>query len=165
MLTRETFNEEIASICSKSERLCDTFRLVEAQIENFPVVYLEYSHQSFTNGDIYNLQCHVVYSDSYQCPVLYLNVNKSNGALLSYMEIYELFKLDLNSGSDMVLTQQDHPYLNRPFFYLHPCKTALWMKESEIEGNNRRKVNVTLKWLSFTFSTLRIPFKLEYGLD
>ncbi len=66
-------------------------------------------------------------------------MSKSNGALLSYQDLYAIFELDQSVSVDMILTQQDHPILNRPFFYLHPCKTHEWMKQTEIEDPNQNK--------------------------
>ena len=141
-LTREEFDADIGAISSKSNRLGDSFRLVEARIETLTVRYLVKREQfSTSDNELLTCEYHVVYSDSFQCPVLYLNVSRSNGSLLSYQDLYAVLKLDLpDSPADMIFTQQDHPVLNIPFFYLHPCKTREWMDETKIvekEGANK----------------------------
>lgn len=75
---------------------------------------------------------HIVYSPSYRVPVLYFRAYHSDGQPLSFNEIEK----DLPSHSTKLLseskwtfiTQEEHPYLNRPWYKLHPCGTSDWMK-------------------------------------
>ncbi|CAH8290760.1 unnamed protein product [Eruca vesicaria subsp. sativa] len=75
---------------------------------------------------------HIVYSASYMVPMLYFRGYSSDGKPLSL----EVIKRDLPSSSVSLLleskwtfiTQEDHPYLNRPWFKLHPCGTEEWIK-------------------------------------
>lgn len=145
MFDRDMFEADLSEIDVKSRRLGDSFRLVEARLaDGFRVVYLTNSRQfvdeSNTLRDILTLEYHVVFSESFECPVLYLNVSRSNGSLLSYNHLYQLFGLDSNTdAADMIFTQQEHPVLQRPFFFLHPCKTNSWMKATEITEESSKK--------------------------
>ncbi|CAH2054630.1 unnamed protein product [Thlaspi arvense] len=75
---------------------------------------------------------HVVYSASYGVPVLYFRGYCSGGQPLTL----DVIKEDLPSCSVSLLleskwtfiTQEEHPYLNRPWFKLHPCGTEEWIK-------------------------------------
>ncbi|KAM6591827.1 ubiquitin-like-conjugating enzyme ATG10 [Cannabis sativa] len=75
---------------------------------------------------------HIVYSASYRVPVLYFRAYCIDGQPLKLEEIEK----DLPSSSSKVLveskwtfiTQEEHPYLNRPWYKLHPCGTSEWMK-------------------------------------
>jgi ubiquitin-like-conjugating enzyme ATG10 len=148
---------------------------------------LNVENESSSSGCILNLITfvyHVIYSESYAVPVLYLNAYKSNGKCLSFDELYEHFELT-NEKSDgfkaeqqMIITQQEHPFLfNKPFYFLHPCKTSKWMHDTVPmptngdgdgdDDNEPRKMtatNYTLKWLSFTFSALNIHLDIKYSL-
>lgn len=139
MFTRESFETDLLEIEAKSLRLGDSsFRLVKTSIESQPIVYLVNCHQMIGKDDyqLLTVEFHVVYSESFACPVLYLNVSRCDGSILSYSHLYQLF-FGLESSSqpaaNLILTQQDHPILNRPFFFLHPCKTNEWMKDTQID--------------------------------
>lgn len=70
---------------------------------------------------------HVIYSPSYQSPVLYFNAWHPNGQLLSLDEVISTvvacFRDEISRNKWSALTQQEHPFLRVPFYYLHPCKT------------------------------------------
>ncbi|WCJ37269.1 Ubiquitin-like-conjugating enzyme ATG10 [Euphorbia peplus] len=75
---------------------------------------------------------HIVYSASYKVPVLYFRGYSNDGCPLLLDEI----ETDLPTCSSKVLleskwtfiTQEEHPWLNRPWYKLHPCGTSEWMK-------------------------------------
>ncbi|XP_031373088.1 ubiquitin-like-conjugating enzyme ATG10 [Punica granatum] len=75
---------------------------------------------------------HIVYSSSYRVPVLYFRVYGSDGQPLSLAE----FERDLPVGSAdeflkskwTFITQEEHPFLNRPWYKLHPCGTSEWLR-------------------------------------
>lgn len=169
LFSRVTFNDNVAKIYAKSMKIGDNFQLLRFSESDEEIVYLEKKDQRmFTKSDgcdIYTCVYNVIFSDSFTCPVLYLNVHKSNGRLLTYEEIYEFFHLHNDKSDNLVLTQQDHPYTNKPFYYLHPCKTNDLMIATRMSSSSERAINLTLKWLSFTFAALGIPLSLDYALD
>lgn len=75
---------------------------------------------------------HIVYSNSYRVPVLYFRGYCIDGQPLVLVDIEK----DLPANSSKMLTeskwtfitQEEHPYLNRPWYTLHPCGTCEWMK-------------------------------------
>ena len=73
------------------------------------------------------LQYHVVYSSSYEVPVLYFLASFQNGKQLPLKDIWSLISETYTSAeSDRwgLVTQQEHPLLSRPFYHIHPCHTA-----------------------------------------
>ncbi|KAM7527517.1 hypothetical protein LguiB_030927 [Lonicera macranthoides] len=84
------------------------------------------------SDDVHHYDFHVVYSGSYRVPVLYFRAYCSDGQPLTLDDIEK----DLPANSAKVLseskwtfvTQEEHPYLNRPWYTLHPCGTSEWMK-------------------------------------
>ncbi len=145
--------------------------------ENELISYLECVEQKLANDSnnlgLLTLTFHIVYSSSFNVPVLYLNVNKANGSLLNYQEIYDYFNLSLKSSErglnvsdELVLTQQEHPILFKPFYFIHPCQTSKWMQASSLASPSDTHLvyNYTLKWLSFVFSAFGLDLNTKYGL-
>ncbi|XP_050204319.1 ubiquitin-like-conjugating enzyme ATG10 isoform X5 [Mercurialis annua] len=85
-----------------------------------------------SNNQLHYYDFHIVYSASYRVPVFYFRGYCSDGSLLQLNQIEK----DLPTCSAKVLleskwtfiTQEEHPYLNRPWYKLHPCGTSEWMK-------------------------------------
>ncbi|CAG2248941.1 ATG10 [Mytilus edulis] len=87
---------------------------------------------------------HVVYSHSYNVPVLYFNVYHQNGKLLSLDEVWsdipECYRDRLLEERWSFITQQEHPLLGRPFFMLHPCHTKdLMAQVTAIQDDGHRR--------------------------
>ncbi|CAN1182006.1 Ubiquitin-like-conjugating enzyme ATG10 [Linum perenne] len=75
---------------------------------------------------------HIIYSASFRVPVLYFRPYRSDGGNLGLNEIERALpansvKLLLESKWTFI-TQEEHPYLNRPWCKLHPCGTSEWIK-------------------------------------
>jgi ubiquitin-like-conjugating enzyme ATG10 len=179
-LERTVFDREIREIQDKARRIGDTWRLVESFPQSRSTLYLEKSEQKSISNDIYTFVYHVIFSEAYSVPVLYLNAFKSTGRGLNYDEMYSYFKLNRSNnvttpGDDdededmaanrLILTQEEHPILFKPFYFLHPCKTVDWMKATQIETSPYPGSNFTLKWLSFVLASLSIPFDLRYAIE
>ncbi|KAF9912453.1 E2-like conjugating enzyme atg10 [Linnemannia zychae] len=139
---------------------------------------------------------HIVFSPSYQVPVLYFNAYRPgnviffphellssifsplrkktdngfydtvDGAAIPLEEIYESLVPEewrsaiRNAGLNGGISQQDHPVLNTPYFYMHPCETVPLM-ETVLQNNNLTMSkdeasqpsvldNYIMTWLSFT---------------
>ncbi|KAL6271060.1 hypothetical protein ACE6H2_027971 [Prunus campanulata] len=114
---------------------------------------------------------HIVYSDSYRVPVLYFRSYYIDGHPLALDEIEK----DLPACSAKVLleskwtfiTQEEHPYLNRPWYKLHPCGTSEWMKLLFLGDDSLAKNGVAVEqylvsWLSVVGQVvgIRIPFEM-----
>ena len=170
LVNQVTFNKNINEIYQKSIRIGDSWKLIHLN-EDTDIFYLEKSEQKFMANlsDIYTFIYHVIYSEAFSVPVLFLNAYKSNGRVLNYDEIYSYFHLDRDltykeNGNLLILTQTEHPFLAKPFYFLHPCKTRDWMKATQFTKASSSS-NFTLKWLSFVLASLGIQFDLKYALE
>ncbi|KAI7901844.1 autophagocytosis associated protein [Cokeromyces recurvatus] len=116
-----------------------SFNLNENQLieeENDPSII----DQHMTDNSI-QLEHHIVYSTSYQVPVLYFKANYNNGTPLSHAEIYKYIISEVYQH--IALSQNEHPILLEPFWYIHPCDTRTLMKTFEFKSLDYIKV-----WLS-----------------
>ncbi|XP_010547172.1 PREDICTED: ubiquitin-like-conjugating enzyme ATG10 [Tarenaya hassleriana] len=120
---------------------------------------------------------HIVYSASYGVPVLYFRGYCSDGQPVSL----DAIEKDLPTCSTSLLveskwtfiTQEEHPYLNRPWFKLHPCGTGEWTKllfqsGSSNSNEHRRPVELYLvSWFSVVGRVvgLKVPLKMMNDLS
>ena len=183
-LTRERFDVEIREIAAKSLAIDGgSWRLAVAsepqqqqQQHDHPVIYLEKSEQRFvsSSNSLLAFTFHIVYSEAFGVPVLYLNVSSASGRTLVNKQLYDALGLlssatPSDSADSLILTQQEHPILFRPFYFVHPCKTAEWMSitaAADANTHTNADINYTLKWLSFLDSSLRLNLiNVHYALD
>lgn len=108
------------------------------------------------DGSLQSKEYTVIYSPSYEVPVLYYCISDQDGCPLeankSAHSTINLEEEDLNQ----VLTQTEHPVLFRPFYMIHPCRTKEFMQFIDTNSNK----NYLIAWLS-TVATL-INLKLDY---
>jgi len=71
---------------------------------------------------------HIIFSESYSVPVLYVNISEKDGSLLQLKDVWKLcpdvYQSHIQGNKWTTLTQQEHPLLGRPFLQLHPCQTS-----------------------------------------
>lgn len=91
--------------------------------------------------EILQLEHHIVYSASYQVPVIYFKASFSDGSPLSHKEIFEYIIPDAYQNA--VVSQNDHPILGTPCWYIHPCDTRSLMNTMTFDPLDYIKV-----WLS-----------------
>ncbi|XP_007941665.1 ubiquitin-like-conjugating enzyme ATG10 [Orycteropus afer afer] len=111
---------------------------------------------------------HVLYSCSYQVPVLYFRASFLDGRPLTLKDIWEgvheCYKSRLLQGPWDTISQQEHPILGQPFFVLHPCKTSEFMlpvvKNSE---KINRNINYITSWLSVIGPVVGLNLPLSYA--
>ncbi|GFY99453.1 autophagocytosis-associated family protein [Actinidia rufa] len=113
---------------------------------------------------------HIVYSSSYRVPVLYFRAYCSDGQPLDLDDIEK----DLPANAAKVLTeskwtfitQEEHPYLSRPWYTLHPCGTSEWMKLLLVTDASRAKGRAAFgKYLVSWLSVVGQEFLLDYSSD
>ncbi|KAG0304383.1 hypothetical protein BGZ98_005591 [Dissophora globulifera] len=110
--------------------------------------------------DFLSVCYHVVFSPSYQVPVLYFNAYRPDGTAISLEEIYESLVPEdwrnsiRNAGLNGGISQQDHPILSIPYFYMHPCETVSLLETIFKNTTSTRQSSLLdsyiLTWLSFT---------------
>lgn len=114
--------------------------------------------------EVVTYEYHILYSPSYGVPVLYFNAHTQGGKLLALEEIWkrvpDAYKERLSEERWTFITQQEHPLLGRPFYYLHPCHTADLMKNSPVLTDKRHYI---VSWLSAVGPVVGLKLPLEYG--
>ncbi|XP_042412704.1 ubiquitin-like-conjugating enzyme ATG10 isoform X2 [Zingiber officinale] len=87
---------------------------------------------SSNKNDMHIYDYHILYSFTFRVPVLYFRGYQSDGCPLKLVDIEKdlpAYSLKLLRESKWAfITQEDHPYLHRPWYTLHPCGTGDWMK-------------------------------------
>ncbi|XP_005112886.1 ubiquitin-like-conjugating enzyme ATG10 [Aplysia californica] len=102
--------------------------------------------------EVLTYEYHILYSESYAVPVLYVNIYKQDGKLVPLDTVWEMspssFQKLLGEDKWTILTQQEHPLLGRPFLQLHPCHTGDLMSQVLKNSAGNIKQNYLATWLS-----------------
>lgn len=127
------------------------------------------------NEDIHTYDFHIIYSYSYKVPVLYFRGCKHDGQPLDSRTVEK--DLPLYSSTIMkeskwtYVTPEEHPFLHRPWYMLHPCGTSEWMKLLLLAGSKESKLSEIKRYLPSWLSVvgqavgLKIPFAIQKNLD
>ncbi|KAJ6238894.1 ubiquitin-like-conjugating enzyme atg10 [Anaeramoeba flamelloides] len=94
-----------------------------------------------------SIEYHILYSSTYSCPVLYFNAYRSDGRTLSQTEIWEIipqkYRKEFEKETNFhFISRKEHPLLELPFFFVHPCNTSRFMQ------NYYKTKNYLLSWFS-----------------
>eukprot|EP00624_Nannochloropsis_granulata_P001569 evm.model.NODE_1774_length_14472_cov_27.124170.5 len=120
-------------------------------------------------------ELHIVYDEIYNTPTLWLKATRSDGVPLTREEVACLCRVGVGEGGEergggrTVLSQDEHPILGQPFFFLHPCGTPGRMARLLIEGervgeddDETKKAQIGLtylvKWFSLVAPVLGLSF-------
>ncbi|XP_063962395.1 ubiquitin-like-conjugating enzyme ATG10 isoform X1 [Lytechinus pictus] len=145
--------------------------LCDAKDTRLDVNQLEELNDHVTvKSSIEELQCescqfeyHIIHSASYNVPVLYFTACKSDGKLLTLDEVWGQvpgsYQERLRHQRWTFITQQEHPLLGRPFFQLHPCRTADLMKSVV----PHHKGNYVVTWLSSVGPVVGLELPLAFA--
>ncbi|XP_048875232.1 ubiquitin-like-conjugating enzyme ATG10 isoform X1 [Brienomyrus brachyistius] len=111
---------------------------------------------------------HVLYSSSFQTPMLYFRASTLDGRSLSLEEIWDgvhsNYRQRLLHAPWDSITQQEHPLLGQPFFALHPCRTQEFMSPVlEAARNQNRSLNYIVSWLSTVGPVVGLHIPLSYA--
>uniref|UniRef100_A0A3B3YS26 Ubiquitin-like-conjugating enzyme ATG10 n=1 Tax=Poecilia mexicana TaxID=48701 RepID=A0A3B3YS26_9TELE len=110
---------------------------------------------------------HILFSCSYGAPVLYFRAFTLEGKSLALEEMWSTihpnYRLRLQNFPLNAISQQEHPLLGQPFFFLHPCRTeefmGLVLQAAQDQG---RPVNYVLSWLSVVGPVVGLDVPLQY---
>lgn len=151
-LTVDEFNECIRKLYEHSKSLHDRWQLIETNGKGSYLIYTTIDQNCLKS------EYHVIYSESYSVPVLYFNFSRLDGSLLSMDEVWQLFEHRNNANRYETITQNEHPILHRPFFFLHPCRTENLLKTLP----NQSEMNRFLFWLSIHAQSVGLLLSPEY---
>ncbi|XP_061117061.1 ubiquitin-like-conjugating enzyme ATG10 [Conger conger] len=111
---------------------------------------------------------HVLYSCSYQAPVLYFRASMLDGRPLSLEDmwgnVHPNYRQRLLQGPWDTITQQEHPLLGQPFFVLHPCRSQDLMRPLLAAASaENRSLNYIVSWLSSVGPVVALTIPLSYA--
>lgn len=104
----------------------------------------------------------IVYSESYQVPVVYFTASWQDGRQLQLQQVWDQVVLPSDVNKLSTLTQTEHPLLGIPCYHLHPCNTATMMSsvlENKMEGSDMPKwqTKYLVMWLSLVSPLVNLP--------
>ena len=105
----------------------------------------------------------IVYSESYQVPVIYFTASWQDGKQLQLQQVWDQIPLTSNVVDKLsTLTQTEHPLLGIPCYHVHPCNTATMMSsvlEDEIQDTDDLKwqTRYLIMWLSLISPLVNLP--------
>ncbi|NXK68500.1 ATG10 enzyme, partial [Sylvietta virens] len=118
--------------------------------------------------EVVRYEYHVLFSSSYQVPVLYFRACFLDGRPLTLDEIWgsvhASYQDRLQERPWDTITQQEHPILGQPFFVLHPCRTNEFI--SAVLGDSQehhRHINYIILWLSTVGPVVGLNLPLSYA--
>ncbi|XP_042308412.1 ubiquitin-like-conjugating enzyme ATG10 isoform X5 [Sceloporus undulatus] len=163
-LEENKFKQDCAEFIKISQQMGDNWqwRNVKEGLDDFQVADMS------ATSEVIRYEYHVLYSCSYQAPVLYFQACFLDGKPLTLDEIWknvhECYKEHLWQGPWDTVTQQEHPLLGQPFFFLHPCRTNEFMA-SVLSGSHkqRRSTNYIIAWLSTVGPVVGLNLPLGYA--
>ncbi|XP_067838885.1 ubiquitin-like-conjugating enzyme ATG10 isoform X1 [Heptranchias perlo] len=160
-------NSVVGDHCLQSLQCLEAESLSEEEV-NLENVSNDTEEAQVTTSELIRYEYHVVYSSSYQAPVLYFRACYSDGRPLALKEIWEnvhdCYKERLFQGPWDTITQQEHHLLGQPFFVLHPCRTPELMTPI-MDGatQEKRNVNYITSWLSMMGPVVGLDLPLSYA--
>ncbi|XP_055344041.1 ubiquitin-like-conjugating enzyme ATG10 [Paramacrobiotus metropolitanus] len=108
----------------------------------------EVCEEATAGGELATFTYHVIFNEAFSVPQLLFLVTKTNGSLIPLSLLHKsipahLVPAESDSYLWETLSQIEHPVLHRPFFALHPCRTA------ELIGNMKTfSKNWLISWIS-----------------
>ncbi|KAM4556713.1 ubiquitin-like-conjugating enzyme ATG10 isoform 1-T1 [Fundulus diaphanus] len=123
-----------------------------------------------SSSRVLQYEYHILYSCSYGAPVLYFRAFTLEGKSLTLEEIWGTihpnFRLCLRNSPLNAISQQEHPLLGQPFFFLHPCRTEEFMGPVlQVAQDQGRPVNYVLSWLSVVGPVVGLDVSLKYSTN
>jgi hypothetical protein len=113
----------------------------------------------------------VVYSDTFQVPVLYFHVQHSNGEPCSRSQVLTWLKKPDIEDSWEFLSQEEHPCTRLPSFFLHPCQTPELLRVMMMtttttpdQGGDGGGSHALWAWLSLILGAVGYPIPADFYL-
>lgn len=169
-ISKDEFEVQCSKFTARCKELGDTWRLLgeyhgsireidaldRADIDRLILTKIELRVRF---GEVHSHEYNVVYSDSYQVPVMYFTISRQDGSLLDYKETLSNLVGIAADDLNQVVNQVDHPILFRPFFMIHPCKTKQFMEPHK----NLNPHHYLICWLSTVGSILGLELDKRFA--
>nr|XP_016929469.1 ubiquitin-like-conjugating enzyme ATG10 [Drosophila suzukii] len=160
-LSWKDFLSQAKQFLEISQQLGDSWMLVEKDSDEANT-FLKFSQKiKDITGELVNVEYHVVYSISYQVPMMFFQAHRSDGSLLDLEATWKLFMPETKANDlYQILTQMDHPVLFRPFMALHPCRTVEVLRQFGQPSSNQ-----VLTFISLYGPHIKLNLQNAYGLS
>nr|CAH8849272.1 unnamed protein product [Trichobilharzia regenti] len=147
---------------STEEWFIDEFAEQPVELEMVCRKSIPIEKSSDSSADVIVIEYRVVYSESYQVPVLLIRFQTKSGRSLQHEKLWcenlrsSAFPISMNPLPLSALSEIEHPHLGIPFYQFHPCKTAELMAEvfSSASVDSISPLKYTIMWLSLIASPL-----------
>ncbi|KAL6783956.1 hypothetical protein ACKKBG_A04180 [Auxenochlorella protothecoides x Auxenochlorella symbiontica] len=124
-------------------------------------------------GSVAFFTYHILYSPSYRVPVLHFTAHDSAGATIHGLDILPHLPGPADGDAsplDSVLSQEDHPFLDEPFFQVHPCASqdtlALMLRGARgIPQGTSQLLRYMIAWLSVAAQPVGLAVPLSLHLQ
>lgn len=136
----------------ENDEMDDSLNEEDVPVDKFSV--------SVKHSDVVNFKHHIVYSDSYNVPVMYFTATSTDGRIKTLEEIWQLVPEQQKHALKerwSFITQQEHPYLQIPCYQLHPCHTSNFMKALSTTNSN-----YLLMWISAIGPVVNLNLPMAY---
>lgn len=153
-ITKEEFEKCLKDFITLSDKIQDGWKL----ISKTDTIYVAKESRYEIDNELITLEHHVTYNLSYGSPMLCFNAWKSNGNLLTLEECWKLTNLKDDGDRMSVLTQVEHPVLQKPFYGLHPCKTPEILRATYSNSKN-----IIISWLSSVSPYVKLNLDVIYA--
>lgn len=122
----------------------------------------------------------IVYSDTYQVPILYFHVQHQDGTPCIRSQVVQWLQgSKRRTGSHTLdesetnswdfVSQEHHPHTGFPSYFLHPCRTSDRMKQLQqsLVRDDRPGINFLWVWMSMVLPAVNhpIPSKMFWFLQ
>ncbi|OWR41827.1 ubiquitin-like-conjugating enzyme ATG10 [Danaus plexippus] len=109
---------------------------------------------------LYRAEYVIFFNLSYGVPSFSFNVWDCSGKLLTLEEVRQISLIKTTKENFYsVVSQQEHPVLYKPYFIVHPCRTAVILQEFKSKSRN-----IILTFLGLIIPLVQLNLPLEFGL-
>lgn len=140
-------SQELKVQCRKLVEFSTDWSFCEFTDKNTQYILSKNEFRKIGNN-VYGFEYNVIYSESYEVPVMYFSVHRQDGSIANLEEVF------IDPIEESVVSQVEHPMLFRPFYQVHPCKTREFMKSHHVS-------NYLIAWLSTIGTLIGSRFELE----
>ena len=112
---------------------------------------------------------HVIYNVAHEVPTVFFKVMTEGGSSLPIEYLWKEFICKQNLDPSYMdrlrtLTQQEHPFLGDPWYYLHPCNTSNLMGQipATLDDENHKDKRYLVGWMSTVLPLLGCPVSHLY---
>ena len=154
---QKKFTKHLAANTCKNQLKCDDS---ECGVLNYDDSDEDAVGRDHISTEEVTLECHVVYKEAFSNAALYFLPSWSNGEMLTLEDCWTASGLissdhrhNVTAGQKWTfLTQAQHPYLNTPFFVLHPCHIG------DVLEPLSKTSNYIMAWLSVVAPVFDLEF-------